>query len=349
MKLLLPALLLAAVTVACSSDPGQEPPDAGEPRRCVGGIILEDGTCVAKCDPSKCLPGNTCVDNKCTLECTGHSQCARYTQSCLPAKEDDSGRDIQVCTKVEPMEYGDPCPFGTGCSDVCHSTGPGDSRSYCTVACAGDEECPAGYECGRARVARPICDTGKGNNAICGQTKEACITREEIEASGGRFVEGEFCLEERRCLKRDTCASCETDVDCSWGVNLRCRELLDGKRCLPICTEDSDCESDKQCEGAFCRPKSGACTGTQFCSPCRYDADCPETMVCEILRGTERACVHPKKTGFCTSSAECPTTSTGKRGVCLAPYQGATSGYCNAPQKTGVDENGNEISYFSCY
>ncbi len=343
-----PLLVLAALAVACSSDPGPQTPDAGDgqtPRKCVGGVILEDGTCVAKCDPSKCLPGNTCVDNKCTLECTAHSQCTQYTQSCLPAKEDDTGRDLHVCTNVPAVEYGDACPFGTGCADVCQSTGPGDSRSYCTMTCESDASCPAGFECGTVRVGRPICGTNKGNSSLCGTSSEPCITREQIAEPGSRFVEGQFCLEERRCLKRETCASCETDVDCSWGMNLKCARLIDGKKCLPTCGKQSDCEADKYCDEVsfVCRPKTDACTGNQFCSPCRYDSDCPTDFACLQLHGSEMGCIKLRNVTACTNSSQCPMTPSGVRGSCLQ------NGLCYAPEKTGTDEFGNQYQFNTCH
>jgi hypothetical protein len=353
-RLLLTAVLLVALGVACSPDPGPATPpvpDAGpqpEPKKCVGGVILEDGTCVAKCDKSKCVPGNTCVDNKCTLECTAHHQCKQYTQSCLASKEDDTERAIFVCTDVPLVEYGDPCPFGTGCAGVCESAGPGDARSYCTVDCRKDADCPGGYECGWVRDPRNICGTNVGNNTACGTTDQPCVPPEQVTAENGLSSDS-FCLQQQRCLKREVCAPCQTDVDCSWGFNLACVQLLDGKRCLQRCGQSTDCEQDKVCSGGFCSPQTDACTGNQFCSPCRYDLDCPAPYVCGKLHGNERGCVHPRTTGFCTSNSQCPLTPNGKQGLCLAPYQGATSGFCSAPQTKGVDEFGNQIEYLSCY
>ena len=43
--------------------------EVAAPDVCVGGFINDDGVCEGKCKPSKCLPGNICVDNRCVLEC----------------------------------------------------------------------------------------------------------------------------------------------------------------------------------------------------------------------------------------------------------------------------------------
>lgn len=344
----LPLLIVCAAFVAACSAPNptpQQPVDAGQPRLCVGGVILDDGTCVAKCDPSKCLPGNTCVDNKCVLTCSAHSQCAKYVQSCLPAVEDDTGADIFVCTNTPVVEYGDPCPNGNECG-VCRWNGPGDARAYCTLECRADTDCPGGYECGFVRDPHALCGTTKGNSNHCGQTSEACIEPSSLEPDGGGvYVEGEFCLQRRMCLKKEECAPCQNDVDCSWGFNLACRPLLDGSRCLSKCSQETDCESDKTCFDGHCTPKSGACSGNAFCSPCRYDTECPANHACVQLHGNEKACLDLTFPVACTTDADCPLSPGGKHGACLDGRHGVSSN-SSVYRRCYAPHNGD---FFTCY
>src|SRR4029078_9850470 len=52
---------------------------------CIGGIIDALGGCHAKCDPAKCLPGNTCVNNEGVLQCTTRNDCYSGHQSAAHA------------------------------------------------------------------------------------------------------------------------------------------------------------------------------------------------------------------------------------------------------------------------
>lgn len=325
----------AVFGVACSQQPPDEPPDAGQHRTCVGGVITADGRCEAKCDPSKCVANNTCVDNRCQLKCTAHSQCLPYIQSCLPAVEDDTGAAIFTCQNVPLKEYGDPCPNGNECgSNYCVWSGPGDTHAYCTVGCNTDTDCPGGYECGVVRDPHEVCgsDPKKGNNGFCGTTDEACVNPDTPDSG---YVESSFCLEKKICLKRDVCATCESDVDCSWS-GTKCVTIEGEKRCASACTQDSDCERDKQCTNGYCTPKYGPCTGATggFCEPCRYDTDCAPGMACAQLHGNERACVDPTLSQPCSSDEDCPTAPSGKHAICL-------DGRMNVPSNSSV--------YHHCY
>lgn len=347
------ACLVATLGVACSAPPPPPPVvDAGEPpKKCVGGVI-RDGVCEAKCDASKCLPGNTCVDNRCVLKCAAHSECEKYTQSCLPAKEDDTGADIFTCQDVTPLEYGDPCPFGYECSGHCHTAGPGDARSYCTVSCNVDAECPGGYECGFERAKQAVCVNGTvvhGNSNLCDVPAGApCVERSVIEQPDSGYVEEDFCLQKKVCLKRESCAPCQSDVDCSWGFDLGCAITPDGSRCLVRCGQDSDCDDDKACVGGHCTPRAGdSCIGGGFCSPCRFDTDCGTNEVCMSLYGNEKACIDPRLSITCNSDADCPTGPSGAHGACLdfrqqVPSTSSAYHRCYAPWSETK-------SAFSCY
>lgn len=333
---LLCSCVLFAAALACGPTPST--PDAGEPAKCVGGVLRPDGTCEAKCDRTKCVPGNICVDNKCVLECDAHDDCVRYAQECQPAVEDDTLRGTFVCQSVPVREYGDPCPLGIECgTNVCLSSGPGDARSYCTMACLQDSECPGGYECGYVRDPHTRCGgPAVGNNNFCGRTTDACIDQSLSPLDGsGPYVLSSYCLQRRLCTKRDVCAPCSSNVDCSW-AGLDCVDIgEDTKRCLAQCQVDSDCERDKACIGApgtvkHCAPRYGACRGTgAFCEPCRFDTDCGQGFACADLHGNETACIDMSFSKTCSTDLDCPLSPSGLRGDCVQVSGGLR---CYAPQ-----------------
>jgi hypothetical protein len=322
---LLTACLFAALSVACSPAP-QAPPDAGQPRTCVGGVV-RDGVCEAKCDPARCLAGNTCVDNRCVLVCNSHADCTRYVQECRPAVEDDTGAALFTCQAVPFREYGDPCPNADECP-VCLHKGPGDARAYCTSECVVDQDCPGGYECAPIRDPRQICGTQVGTHEVCGSTVEPCLDPSEI-TSDGIYVKGALCLLRKMCVQRGPCAPCASDVDCSW-TGTKCTLLAPFvKICAAECNGDSDCTADKWCFDGRCLPRSGECTGENvFCGPCRFDTDCGPTGICLRLHGDEYACLDLTYPYKCARDTDCPLSPGGRRGrcitggVCYFPYDG---------------------------
>jgi hypothetical protein len=335
-------IVALGVLYAAGCSPLPEVTDAGEPRKCVGGVLKPDGTCEAKCDPSRCVANNTCVGNKCVLKCSSHTQCQRYSQSCLPTVEDDTQAAVNVCTNVETVFYGDPCPFGEECAAglYCNRTGPGDGRSYCTPTCLADPDCPAGYECGFVRDPRELCGvSGLGESSLCGgeNNTEPCLdTSVAPTDNSGEFVRGAICLQHRLCLKKEACAQCQTDLDCSW-AGLDCVSAgADGKRCFARCIQDSDCDADKLCGEGHCIPKAGSCTGDGFCSGCRSDMDCTFGFTCYQLHGNEKGCVDLRTptSGGCTSDLDCPLSPGGRRGLCIS------GGRCLPP----LDQNTNALS-----
>src|SRR5262245_7980186 len=73
----LAALALASIAIVTGVGAGCS--DSGP--FCEGGFVRKgpendgQGTCEGKCEQSKCLEGNACVDNRCTLTCTKQSEC----------------------------------------------------------------------------------------------------------------------------------------------------------------------------------------------------------------------------------------------------------------------------------
>ncbi|MBX5482474.1 MAG: hypothetical protein IRZ16_11660 [Myxococcaceae bacterium] len=332
----LPLLLVAAGFLA-ACPPTPDTPDAGPGNPCVGGILTDAGECVAKCDPSKCKANNTCVNNKCVLECTAHSQCKPYIQQCLPAKEDDTGRDIFVCTNTPPVEIGDPCPNGNECTETCAAwDGPADTDAYCSIYCSEDADCPGGYECIYRRDPHALCEEeGFGNNPFCGETDEPCVPKAQVDAPGSTFKIGTYCLERGVCMKKTQCSPCQSDVDCSYDPNLTCRYINESERvCLHRCSQDSDCAAGASCEGGFCFPYGDTCKGNgEFCSPCKSDVDCTPPYACYSLHGSEKACVDASASIACTRAADCPVSPAGRHAECQ-PFtlpDGGVVGGCFLP------------------
>ncbi len=360
------SLVIAAVALwGCSptSSPDSGVPDSGPkdsgyidagvkdagvpPKQCIGGYVTPDGGCVGKCTPDKCLPGNTCVLNACTLKCTSHLDCT-FSQRCLPSQEDDTGAGIFVCTDIEFKGIGNPCPAGNECPAgyECMTSGPQDSKAYCAAGCNAHSDCPGGFECGTKRDPHKICGTNKGNNNACGLSSDPCIEKSAITPTSG-YIEGDLCLLRKVCLKRDICASCSNDVDCSLLPGHSCVPLGNEKRCAVACSKDTDCEASKYCDQGHCQPLVGKCSGSTFCSPCRYDLECEPAFSCVSLHGTEKSCIDLRFSKSCLVDQDCPQAPSGLFGTCLDERQGLDSTdsvyhRCYAP----YDE---ENSSYSCY
>lgn len=323
MRLLPLAVVFAALLAACPELP-DPPPDAGPvvpAKKCVGGVITADGGCEAKCDPSKCLANNTCVGNRCRLECARHDQCKPYVQQCLPAKEDDTGAALYACMDTTPLEYGDPCPNGTECESACANwDGPADVDAYCAPFCANDTDCPAGYECLYDRSPLPLCeDAGVGNDGFCGQTSDPCVSVDTIAAPDSGYGLTPFCIQRGVCQRRDVCSPCVTDLDCSYNPELTCLQINDTeKACVTRCLMTSDCPAGNTCAGGYCLPFGDKCQGDRgFCAPCKSDLDCDAPHACYALHGTERSCIDVTYSKVCATDNDCPLSAAGKRGSCV--------------------------------
>ncbi|MCC6553032.1 MAG: hypothetical protein IT372_08425 [Polyangiaceae bacterium] len=365
-----------------------------EGEKCVGGV-LRDGVCEGKCQPSLCLEGNTCVDNRCVLKCDSHLDCIVGTQDCAgvdengaPIVEDDTGTPLMICRpNGQQAGYGSPCPFGVECGNfgacpdgtpcsaaqcnndplacvrdadacgsddkctigkcpdgsacsvacpgecatslTCITSGEGDADAFCSMhGCAADADCPGGFQCGITRDPHEICGTNKGNNGLCGQTTEACIEASALGAAG--LMEGSVCALQNTCIKREQCAPCATDIDCSLVEGQRCVPIGGENRCARTCGVDDDCDPDYRCDTGACVPRFGACKGQgNFCEPCQNDMDCggPETSRgCAELSGGQTACFDFSFSDTCVTDADCPTSPGGKHGECLDEEEGVSPG-----------------------
>lgn len=315
----------------------------GDGNDCVGGIV-RDGKCEGKCEDSKCLANNTCIDNRCQLKCTDASEC-NTDQACTPAKN-DAGADVNVCqasTKAArstdigiACPYGDECngsytcPDGTVCGDGvanatcsgaeckplhCLSVGIGDGNAYCTqFDCTSDTDCSTGMYCGVTRLDQKICGTNKG-------TDDPCLDPADFNTDGATFSEGPLGLLRKVCRVRTGCVACTTTEDCSGVPGQDCVQFGSESVCAKSCGTAKDCEDDNACTGGYCLPKFGSCKGTgQFCEPCVSDLDCAAagpTFACLGTTGDQVACLDVSFPITCTDSTVCPVSPSGKKGMCM--------------------------------
>jgi hypothetical protein len=315
-----------------------------------GGGVVIDGKCEGKCDPSKCLENNTCVGNRCVLQCASQTECVAG-QECAATKADD-GTDVNVCLYTQKAEsIGMPCPIGNECDAysacpdgspcggdvanpkcdaaecrplVCLTAGTGDANAYCsTYDCKTDDDCVDGMYCTVRRLDQKICGTQKG-------TEDPCVDPAAFNADGATYQEGPISLLRNVCEKRGACAPCTTDLDCSDYPTQNCVQIGPDTVCAKQCASAIDCEDDHDCVSGFCVPKFGSCTGNgNFCEPCNTDLDCAgggPNSACLGLTGTQKACFDASFPDTCTTTSDCPVSPSGKHGVCLDENEGSSPG-----------------------
>jgi len=341
---------------------------------CEGGFIRQQptetdpGVCEGKCTQAACGDGHACVDNKCVLTCASHLECAGLSQDCVPVKEDDTNKDIDICQDNGKGTIGVKCPFGDECTSqnacpdgkacdpactgsscpcpgdqckplLCRTAGQGDAEAFCTLQdCHADGDCPGGYWCATIRDPHPICGTTKGNTSFCGTTTDPCVDPSQDMANGTTYQEGPHCAVRNECRLRKSCAPCETDIDCSGIPGQHCSTMpADGsKSCTRDCAADSDCEVGFQCLDGGCTPRYGSCVGADgtYCEPCRNDLDCggkDSILSCVSFGGAERMCLDVTASIACTSNLNCPTGPDGRHGFCTDNSADSTYHHCVYP------------------
>jgi hypothetical protein len=315
---------------------------------------------------------NDCVAKACPngLECDDKA-CGGKPQDC---KLDEAAcKGFKACN-IGKCSDGSRCAVTTCAADQCKpfeclTKGEGDALAFCAKRdCMSDDDCGPGFWCGPARdphdICGPTCSGGKctdtmgscssdsvcqkGNNPTCGKTLEPCVDAKSPPA-GTTFFEGSICMMRKTCLRRDECAACTSNTDCSIGNS----DICVNKLCAKFCTSDANCRRDFKCDPAgsvcastprvscassadcpvkgdkceprnACVPRSGNCRAEgseKFCQSCLSDADCggpdPNTRwLCADLKG-ERVCYEAALTKSCMTDADCPTSPSGAKGRCL--------------------------------
>ncbi len=322
-----------------------------------------------------CPAGTECAEALVCPDGTGcvASQCGGAPETCTLDK--DACKDIQNCTQGKCAD-GSVCRVGCtlDCAPwvACETSGEGDPNAYCTTRdCDSDADCIDGFYCGIVRDSHDVCgptcvgaqgnktcssgpkngkacsedkDCQKGNDDICGQIKEDCLT----PGQGDTSFEGSVCLLRKSCLKRGPGVLCKSDVECSRTLNQKCVDSGGEFRCAQTCASDFECLSDAKCDLAqgACVPRFGAWAGNGgFCEPCLSDEDCGKNGSlngCAVLPGNGRACFDYSYPNSCVTDADCPESPGGLRGTCLDDEEGYSEGdeqyqRCSFPKspKTG--------------
>jgi hypothetical protein len=340
-----------------------------------------------------CPFGNECLDAHQLFACPNGAPCdpPNGTPSCPPMGDGNAdGTDDNACQKDLAACRGNaecavgrcgitrsPCSLTPQCdANLCQplgclGAGAGDADAYCTrYDCTADTDCPGGFYCGAVRVNADICgvdDKGPSYSGICGEADDAgpCVEPADFAKDGATYFEGPLCLMRNACMKREPCATCTTNVDCTALPDQRCARNGDqstacGRICNPV-NGDDDCEPNYRCDpggllvpesgptGAYgaCVHRFGACKGTgNFCEPCLDDRDCGGA-ICYPATGNELACLQIPFEDSCPggSNSECPQAPGGSYGTCLDEADGVTpdsSAYlmCFLPIDSGTGKSG---------
>ncbi len=277
-----------------------------------------------ECDTQLACPnGRPCGASNCGGDAAA---CKKDSVACFGVENCTLG----VCDAAGQPYHGKPCSLEPACPDneckpmTCLTSGELDADAYCGKHdCSTDADCPGGFWCGVTMDPHGICNSmpAKGDNNHCGTTADPCIDPANFGTDGATYFEGSLCILRRTCMKREACAPCETDLDCSRVDNQRCVQVGPAKNCAVNCNTDSDCEDDFTCQANSCVPRFGACKGQgNFCEPCLSDDDCGgvgTTMACIQGSGNQKACFDLSFPDACTTNADCPAAPGGKHGTCL--------------------------------
>lgn len=303
------ALAMLGAMGACTPD---EPSAA-----CVGGYVNDDGVCEGKCSPSKCLAGNTCVNNRCVLVCDVHSDCLEDgSQNCMPAVEDDTNAAIMTC-QPNGVTYGVglKCPFGNECPNVfsCRTTGERCDPNQCggqPETCKLDADacyaranctygkCPDGsactvFSCGAQDCTAELVCISKGTgdaDAYC--TKNDCT--DDADCPGGFYCG----------VTRDPHELCNSTPQ--KGDNAFCGQVPANTACVDPAALG---QGNTMFEGQLCILRK-ACLARKDCDPCTTDLDCA---------GVANHCVTMDKESQKRCARECATSADcGDAAICVA-------------------------------
>lgn len=257
--------------------------------------VVEDGECVVACTPEACLPGNTCVGNRCTLTCSGHDDCSPGS-SCADSVEDGSGAAIKTCqpTAKAPI-LGAICYFGNECdaATVCPD-GTACGASLCGGApCGADGLCPdavtacVAQACDAAACRPPRC-LGAVPEPEQSPSASSYCTQDDCTADGD-CAPGMYCG-----VTRDTRKICGND-DLELGLD-------------DPCLEPDDFETDGKTyrEGPVSLLRN-TCIYRRHCAPCGDDLDCSGIpgQLCAQIGGEARCATTCTKDADCENDAAC--------------------------------------------
>jgi hypothetical protein len=277
---------------------------------CDGGFVRmvpgnDQGICEGKCDASKCLAGNTCVDNHCELQCTSHNDCDTSTQDCVPAREDDTNKSVNVCANTGKAPIGAKCPFGNECmglnacpdGSACDFTQCGGATcAPDTNTCGDDKTCKAGLCPDKTPCTVPGCTMDKCTPLVCVGAGQAdanafCTMNEcsgDVDCPGGYYcatVHDPHAICNSTAMKGNN-NFCGKTTEMCVDLTKAGPTFSEGQYCLlhtqcRLRRECVSCSTDLDCSyipGAHCTTVSGA----QVCTKdCKVDTDCDQSFECK--------------------------------------------------------------------
>ena len=280
---------------------------------CDGGIFDADGNCVAKCDPTKCVEGNVCADNVCSLPCDTHFECYPGSQACTPSIEDDTGRLVNVCRNVGRVAaplggfpqgtYGTACVFGEqecAAQLACPSTGLECDPNSCADCELDMAACPnedgSGCNQGRCASTGELCIYNTCAVAEC--TPFTCITSGEGDAEA--YCTHHDCVDDSACPSGFMCG--ETRDRREICNTMKGNSNFCGGATTEPCVDPADFNAGgaQFFEGSLCLLRN-TCLEREACSPCDHNLDCSWSgaQVCTTHAGSN-ACAR-----ICTGPTDC--------------------------------------------
>lgn len=281
--------------------------------------------------------GFSCVEGECNFACRSHADCVEVGH-CDSRVVDGERRNLCVRDAEPPQPGGlhTACPNGDECDDarLCLGAGAGDLDAYCSVDCADDADCAAGYYCG-AITRQPCADACDLN----GRPEDPRCIPPELIGDDQPYRCSRLGVVRSVCRQREFCSSCESDADCLAKPNQVCARDESGQKiCTRLCdTGTGSCPwgnaarcavFDEELGRPTCSHRFGSCQGTgKPCEPCTQDADCPNGVCAASQFTGERWCIDLSvtcecpsgggRTGTCTNGG-CPESPSGLPLMCVA-------------------------------
>jgi len=254
---------------------------------CRDGMICVAGACRlsvgwgAECEEHEDCVEGACYEGACNRECRAAAECPA-DQSCV-----DVGEGPRCIEHTWPEGEG---TFGASCSVVDCADGytcvrrtedPGDDpEAFCSRSCLTDIDCPGSMSCRRTHhpgessttlrcVERDYCERCAYDSQC--PAGDLCVSNDSAR------VEGRYCS--RVCDPERPVSTCPTDASC--------HEALWCEADRSWVSDCSHCSDEESCDNAEspryqCFEDYGACygNGSDYCSPCFVDDDCPSGGHC---------------------------------------------------------------------
>lgn len=246
-------LALAGLVLALVGCPAKPPvvkePECSATKACAGGLVCQEGVCVACKRDRECARNELChpIKRRCELRpcygnaCQVHDDCG-LGQFCVQGECLQPGAATADGCQVVSCADGEACNEGQRCNPV-------------NLVCEEDLGCTADGDCG----------TGLRCNVAAGRCEAACTGETAVAVCGVKKV----CSQGR-------CVDCLKDADCGGG--LKCNTATN------ICESLTSCIGNRDCEPPLvCNHVTRQCTVDP--GPCLSAEDCGQDETCQLSTG----------------------------------------------------------------